>query len=192
MQQFTKKAIIETFLKLLNQRPLDQITVTDLAKECGISRKTFYYYFEDIYQLPEALFISETQKTLRDETDFNSWEDGYLRLMEFAFENKRAIEHLYNSVGREYMERYFFCVANRAISDYVAKQAKSAEHGQSDIDMVTSFFTNAVVGMSLEWIGGGMSEDPEQTIHKLVALMKGTVQCALANCHKQESRQTEQ
>ncbi len=191
MQQFTKKAIIEAFIKLLNQRPLDQITVTDLAKECGISRKTFYYYFEDIYQLPEVLFISETQKTLKDENEFDSWEDGYLRLMEFAFENKRAIEHLYHSVGREYMERYLFCVVDKAIFDYVAKQAQNAEYEQSDIDMVASFFTSAVVGMSLEWIGGGMSEDPEQTIHKLVALMKGTVQCALDNCHKQESQQAE-
>ena len=36
MAQFTKKAIIATFIELLGQMPLDKITVKDIVNECGI------------------------------------------------------------------------------------------------------------------------------------------------------------
>ena len=104
MSQRTKEAIVESFIKLLNQRPLDQITVKDIAEDCGVSRRTFYYYFQDIYQLPEELFLSETRKLLKDNTDFDSWESWFLKMMEFAFQNQKAITHIYNSVRREYLE----------------------------------------------------------------------------------------
>ncbi len=55
MANFTKKAIRESFLKLLTQRPLSQITVKDIVADCGINRNTFYYYFEDISNLIENI-----------------------------------------------------------------------------------------------------------------------------------------
>ena len=38
-------AILETATRLLEQRPLHEISVDDLAKGAGISRPTFYFYF---------------------------------------------------------------------------------------------------------------------------------------------------
>lgn len=41
MTQFTSKAIEESFIRLLNERPLDKITIKDIVDDCGISRNTF-------------------------------------------------------------------------------------------------------------------------------------------------------
>jgi TetR/AcrR family transcriptional regulator, ethionamide resistance regulator len=38
-------AILETATRLLDERPLHEISVDDLAKGAGISRPTFYFYF---------------------------------------------------------------------------------------------------------------------------------------------------
>ena len=35
MPPFTKQAIIGSFVKLLNQKPLDKITVKDIVDDCG-------------------------------------------------------------------------------------------------------------------------------------------------------------
>ena len=51
MAGFAKKAIRDSFIKLLNERPLSQITVRDIVDDCGVNRNTFYYYFQDISQL---------------------------------------------------------------------------------------------------------------------------------------------
>jgi AcrR family transcriptional regulator len=40
-----EQAILETATRLLDERPLHDISVDDLAKGAGISRPTFYFYF---------------------------------------------------------------------------------------------------------------------------------------------------
>jgi AcrR family transcriptional regulator len=40
-----ERAILETAERLLEERPLSEISVEDLAKGAGISRPTFYFYF---------------------------------------------------------------------------------------------------------------------------------------------------
>ena len=42
-------------MRLLNERPLDKITVREIAAECGISRNTFYYHFEDMNGLARTV-----------------------------------------------------------------------------------------------------------------------------------------
>ena len=36
---------------LLEQKPLHNIAVNDIAERCGVTRQTFYYHFEDVYDL---------------------------------------------------------------------------------------------------------------------------------------------
>ena len=45
MATFTRKAIMQTFLHILKNKPLDRITVKDICEQCEINRNTFYYYF---------------------------------------------------------------------------------------------------------------------------------------------------
>ena len=44
LANFTQKAIRASFIKLLNQKPLSQITIKDIVDDCGVNRNTFYYY----------------------------------------------------------------------------------------------------------------------------------------------------
>ncbi len=62
MAQFTKTAIIESFLRLLETRSIEKITVKDIVEDCGVNRKTFYYYFKDIYDLTESVFRYSLEK----------------------------------------------------------------------------------------------------------------------------------
>jgi len=55
MPNFTKMAIKSTFIKLLNEKPLSQITVKDIVEECGVNRNSFYYHFQDIPALVEEI-----------------------------------------------------------------------------------------------------------------------------------------
>ena len=55
MASYTKKAIRDAFIKLLNERPLSQITVRDIVDTCGVNRNTFYYHYQDISALIDKL-----------------------------------------------------------------------------------------------------------------------------------------
>ena len=60
-----RNAIMESVLRLLEVRPLNKITVKDIVDECGINRNTFYYHFEDISSLIEAIIIDEVDRVMK-------------------------------------------------------------------------------------------------------------------------------
>ena len=55
MAQHTKNAIRLAFIQLLNERPLDKISIKDIAEKSSVNRNTFYYYYADIFALVEDI-----------------------------------------------------------------------------------------------------------------------------------------
>ena len=55
MPSSTRKIIMDSLMKLLDERPLSHISVKDIVEECGINRNTFYYHYQDIPALLEGL-----------------------------------------------------------------------------------------------------------------------------------------
>lgn len=54
-KQETMRHIRSVFMDLYAQDGIDGITVNGLCKACGIAKSTFYLYFEDKYQVLEAV-----------------------------------------------------------------------------------------------------------------------------------------
>lgn len=66
----TEAAIIDALVKVGREKPLSQITVTDLIKVTGISRGTFYLHYLDKDDLIERLksqFMTKLKETLDQE-----------------------------------------------------------------------------------------------------------------------------
>lgn len=51
----TKGIIIRAYQELVEERKNFKITVADIVERCGISRKTFYYHFDNIYDLVDVM-----------------------------------------------------------------------------------------------------------------------------------------
>ncbi len=61
----TKKAIHNAFAKLLTEKELNDITISDIAELADINRKTFYNYYAGIYEVVDEIEDGIVQ-TLRD------------------------------------------------------------------------------------------------------------------------------
>ena len=51
MPPFAKREIKNSFIKLLTERPISQITVKDIVEDCGVNRNSFYYHFQEYFYL---------------------------------------------------------------------------------------------------------------------------------------------
>ena len=63
MATSTKKALADALKKMMVIKPIDRITVNDLVETCGVSRQTFYYHFDDVYDLLEWVFEEDASTT---------------------------------------------------------------------------------------------------------------------------------
>jgi len=51
----TRKLIMDSFIELSGKKEFKDITIKDITSEAMINRATFYYHFEDIYDLLEKV-----------------------------------------------------------------------------------------------------------------------------------------
>ena len=101
MSQVTKRALEASLKKLLLERPLDKITVTDIAEDCGINRMTFYYHFRDIYDLVEWACQEDARRILDGKRTYTTWQEGFRRILDGLIDNRPFILNVYRSVRRE-------------------------------------------------------------------------------------------
>jgi len=179
MAQFTKKAMMLSFLKLLNERPLEKITVKDIVEDCGVSRNTFYYYYQDIYAMLDDLFREEARKAVEEPRAEVSWHERLLHALQFVMVNRRMLYNVFHSVGRVKAEDYLFSVCEKIMRDYVEQQAEGLYCSAEDKAFITRFYKYAFVGMLLEWVEGGMKEEPQEDMSRVGHLFEGDIREAL-------------
>ena len=55
----TKTALAQALKELMSEKPFSKISVSEIAEKCRINRKSFYYHFNDKYDLINWIFESE-------------------------------------------------------------------------------------------------------------------------------------
>ena len=112
MSKLTQKAIMNAFLEILKYKTLDKITVKDIIESTEINRNTFYYYYEDIYDLLDHIFNAEIEKVLSETPENASFYEEYIRAASILINNRQAIIHIYNSKSRMLLFTYLETVTN--------------------------------------------------------------------------------
>jgi len=179
MAQETKQAIIKTFMQLLNEKSFDKITVTDIVNRCGINRNTFYYYYQDIYELLEEIFTSETDKIIKKHQHYDTWVEAFFIAVGFARINKKAIYHIFNSVNRQIVEDYLYKVIVKNMTEYVAPIAEEIQADDEDRDALIVFYSSALMYMVVLWLQSGMKKNSDEYINRLGFLLDGNIKHSL-------------
>lgn len=172
MAKFTQKAIREAFIKLLEQRPLNQITVKDIVEECGINRNSFYYHYQDLPTLIEEIIKEEAETIIHAYPSVTSIVQCFDAATEFASRHKTAIMHIFRSVNRDVFERNLMMVCEYFVRSYVdtalAQEAIPAEDRKTIVD----YYKCVCFGLIIDWLSSGMTESYIQSIRRIFLLKK--------------------
>lgn len=185
MANFTEKAIKATFLQLLSQRPVNKITVKDIAAECGINRNSFYYHYSDIPALIEEIFTEEAERLVRLETKSGSLYEYIMYAIDFAIENKTAVYHIYNSANRELFEQYLQRITQKTIVDYLNTNRKTSNIRPDDMDAIVFYYKCLVIGFVIDWLSSGMQYDIREKLRRICDLFDGSMDNAIAICEEE-------
>lgn len=101
----TEHALALALKDMMAHQPIDTISVLELSKKCGISRKTFYYHYHDIYDLLTQVFLEEKIQGVMNVEDYRS-------LIECVFNyykhNEEFINATINSSGKELFFEFIY------------------------------------------------------------------------------------
>ena len=121
--KYTKKIIKDTFLSLLSEKDIKNITVSEICKIADINRATFYRYYLDVYDLLNKIqeeFVQELKNaTTKEDNNISTFSKNLLNVF---LENNTKIDR--NVVIRS------GCRLNKAI---VEKDLKVNEDGTLEV-----------------------------------------------------------
>lgn len=178
-QQYTRKLIQETFINLLDEKPLSKITVKEIVTACEINRNTFYYYYDDIYAILTEYFSYGVEQAVAEFNNTLSWEEGFITATKFALDHKKAIYHVYYSLQKDELEDFLYNIAGNVMQRYVERQNEDIHASDDDVKMIALFYQCALTEMVMHWIKDGMKEEPEEFIHKIGKLFDGNIGLSL-------------
>ena len=179
MSQVTKRALEASLKKLLLEKPLHKITVSDITEDCGINRMTFYYHFKDIYDLVEWSCQEDASRALAGKKTYETWQQGLLQIFQAVLDNKPFILNVYRSVSREQVENYLYRITYDLLEGVVEEKAQGMSVRQEDKELIATLYKYLFVGLMLDWIKGDMKGDPQVMVQKLELVIHGSVAAAL-------------
>jgi probable dihydroxyacetone kinase regulator len=169
----TKKAIASGMKELTKKKSFDKITVSDITEACGLNRQTFYYHFQDKFELVDWIYYNETISIIYN-LDYDNWDSKVLEMLtKIKAEDYFYISTLRATVGNEFRE-YLFRVTVEFFCDLIERVATNADMGEEEIRFIAEFYAFGIVGVIISWAQKGMKETPEYITEQLRNLVNGT------------------
>lgn len=190
VKQYTKNLIKEEFIKLLEEKSFNSITISELSQRCDINRNTFYYHYEDIYSLVKEILSDEIKK-LDQEFNFTaSWEKSLLHAASFLLDNKKAAQNLFRSIDKNDLDSYLYTICGSVMTKYIESECKDKgiRANPKDKILVINFYRAALVGLFEKWIQDGMEESPDKFIFRLGELFQGNIERSLRISEKLDKK----
>jgi len=158
MSQFTKKAIMESFGKLIESKPLDRITVKDIVADCGVTRNTFYYHFEDIFDLAKTVLSERLSQIGTVFGQENDWEGFFLLLAKSITKNRRTIRNFIHSSKSKETSRFIRQILVTAVEKLFDRIADGKTIDPTMRAQIVEFYANAALATAMEKLDSGTEE----------------------------------
>ncbi len=156
MANFTEKAIRRVFLEMLEERPLNKITVKDIAEKCEISRNSFYYHYKDIPSLLESITKDEFDDFVKMYSGFVSLGDVVTICLQFATKNRQAILNIYRSDNRDVYENHLWRLCEHVSRSYFGRVEGVKALSEENKELLIRLFKCELYGVIAEWVWAGM------------------------------------
>ncbi len=158
MSELTKIGIMDTLIELLYKKPFRKITVKDLVTECGINRNTFYYHFEDIYDLLHQTFLYEVKKANIESINLDNYQEKVDELLPKLLQYRNVVLHIFNSVETRDLVRNLREVYHSTLEKSLIPLFEELSLDQKDASFFLKSLCNALIGFTLEWIDTKLDE----------------------------------
>lgn len=182
----TKKMLAASLKSYMEKKPLAKITVSEIIKDCGVNRKTFYYHFENIYDLLKWMLDQEAVDIVKQFNLLVDYQDAILFVMDYIDNNKHIINCVLDSAGRDEMKRIFapdFCSIMRSMIDSAEIDLKLSVDEDFKAFLSESY-TELLVGLIISWCTGKRTRTREQMMEYITIMFRSSLPTTLKNADR--------
>lgn len=167
--RYTQSLIKHSLLTLLNEKPLNKISVSELCAAAGINRGTFYNHFDDVHDVSYGIeqdFYKKLQEKLAAQKTYKFDKDFFYEVILLIGENMELVKVLLADKSNSgFLNHIIRHIHNRFSGHY----AVSHPHiGAKTINDVLNYSISGSIGIITEWV----NDNSRYTAGELAALIE--------------------
>ncbi len=132
----TEAKFKRTLKEMMLSQSLSEINVTTLCEACKCHRQTFYYHYQDIYDLLAAIFLNEEIEGLNRANDPSSI---LLCLLKYAKTNFVFLRSAYNSAAGDLVDEFCYSKVATRLLFVLAKERNTSQPNDVDRTVARRF-----------------------------------------------------
>ena len=177
----TKYALAKAMEECMHTSSVENITVTDIARRCGVTRQTFYRCFLDKYDLVNWYFERLVEQSFQEMGVSLTLREGLLNKFRFIKAEQSFFACAFGSDDANSLMRYDYEYIYRFYSDIITR--KTGAPLDSDTAFLLEMYCRGSIEMTARWAVGGMKRSPEQMVELLIESMPARLESLLRDLH---------
>ena len=141
----TKKALSSALKSLLDEKPFAKISVGDICEKCDMNRKSFYYHFQDKYDLVNWIFDTEFLSSVGD---YETGWDLLNQLCAYFYDNRSFYRRTLSVEGQNSFTDYFKDILTSIMTEDLEDVFGAEENAEFFVD----FYADAFVCAFKKWL----------------------------------------
>ncbi len=168
-QYETRLKIIDAMEQLLANRSLEKLHVSDICRVSGLSRTTFYVYFEDIPAAVQWCWDDLCSQTLYHINKDLTWDEGHSALCQGLL--KRSVFYQKVFVHRDYRSLFTYGY-HKALLHHIENLENKLDRPLTDNELIElDYAGRAHSAMTAKWAEEGM----EVPVEKMVEIFHNSI-----------------
>lgn len=172
----SRNLIKKAIAKLIHEKDINKITVSDVIREADISRGTFYAHYTDIYSVIEQIQSEEISnlnkfidKFYFDASNTGEFEEFIKEICSYLAADKEYYALLTNSnIFVSFIDRVRKIYFDR-ISSYLLENNQITEKSKAETYMI--FITSGTKDVLISWLNGDIHATTEEIANSLATLI---------------------
>lgn len=174
----TKTQLKQAFIKLMEEKSYDQITVKDIVNQADYNRATFYRHYNFKEELAKEIISDKTMELIetfkypynrKALIHMNTLSHSDIIIFDYIMENKdfyKLWEKFKSIPGFE--ESFLHSIAKFFKKDIILLTPNDSN---LDNNLYTSFYANGILGLIMDWIKNGLEPAPDYMAKQLVKIL---------------------
>lgn len=173
----TKKTLADSLKKSMETKSLSKITVSEIIKDCGINRKTFYYHFEDMNALIKWMLEQESVEIVKKFDLMVDHKEVILFVINYVEENQYMLNNICDSVGSQQLKNFFFSDFIQMAESLILEVADrmNMEVEKNFLEFLSKFYAEAIARMVMDFFQNPASLNREDIIQNISLIFKASL-----------------
>ena len=156
----TKYALAKAMEECMRTQSVENITVTEIVRRCGVARQTFYRNFLDKYDLINWYFGKLLARSFEHMGSGRTVREGLERKFEYIRVERVFFAAAFRADGTNSLKEHDTEAIMAFYSELIERKTGAAPAGETSF--LLELYCRGSVAMTVRWVLGGMRSEPAE------------------------------